>query len=194
MISQTRLEVALEKLSQPGTIGVMPTDTLYGLVCRAEDPAAVARLYSLKKRHQKPGTLLAANVGQLVKLGLKRRYLKAVEQYWPGAVSVIIPCGPQLSYLHQGLQGLAVRIPDDQPLRSLLAASGPLLTSSANNPDQPPASSATQARRYFKSAVDFYIDGPDLSGQLPSTIIRLLDDTVEVVRQGAVQLDRGQVQ
>jgi L-threonylcarbamoyladenylate synthase len=173
-----------------GAIGVIPTDTVYGVVARAADPKAVARLYELKKRDNKPGTLIAASLEQLEELGLKHRYLKAVEQYWPGAVSVIIPAAdPNLKYLHQGKMSLAVRIPDDKKLQQLLKDNGPLLTSSANQPDQPPANTITEAKKYFGDQVDFYVDGGDLSGRQPSTVIRIIDDAVEVLRQGAVKID-----
>ena len=65
---------------QSGAVGIMPTDTVYGLVCQAASEASVARLYALKARENKPGTLIAANLQQLIDLGLKARYLKAVEQ------------------------------------------------------------------------------------------------------------------
>ena len=171
------------------TLVVLPTDTVYGVVARAEDVAAVTRLYQLKHREGKPGTLIAANLDQLENLGLKRRYLKAVEQYWPGAISVIIPCAdPNLAYLHQGKNSLAVRIPDHLELQNLLLQTGPLLTSSANEPGQPPAVTIEQARDYFGAAVDVYVDGGDLTHHQPSTIIRIIDDEIEVVREGAVRI------
>jgi len=176
------------QLNSLGTIGVLPTDTVYGVVARADDPAAVQRLYDLKHREGKPGTLIAATVDQLVELGLKARYLKAVEQYWPGAVSVIIPCGPELEYLHEGKFSLAVRVPDQPELQKLLARTGPLLTSSANHPNEPTATTVAMARNYFGEDVDFYIDGGDLSGHQPSTIIRVVDDAIEVLREGAVKI------
>jgi L-threonylcarbamoyladenylate synthase len=180
-----------EKICQPGTIGVIPTDTVYGVACRASDQAAVVRLYELKKRENKPGTLIAASIKQLEELGLKHRYLKAVEQFWPGAVSVVIPASdPALSYLHQGKFSLAVRIPDDKNLQNLLKKTGPLLTSSANQPGQEPAFNIAQAKEYFGDKVDFYEDGGDLSGRQPSTLIRILDDAIEVLRQGAVKIDQ----
>jgi L-threonylcarbamoyladenylate synthase len=176
-------------LLQNGSIGVIPTDTVYGVVARAEDSASVKRLYDLKKRDSKPGTLIAASTKQLEDLGLKHRYLKAVEQFWPGAVSVIIPVSdPNLSYLHQGKLSLAVRIPDDPNLRDLLKITGPLLTSSANDPGQPTAVSLEQAKAYFGEKVDFYDGDVDLSGRQPSTIIRILDDAIKVVRMGAVKI------
>lgn len=183
-------DVAQDLLQKGAAVGVIPTDTVYGLVARASDKAAVARLYELKQRDGKPGTIIAANIAQLEELGLKRRYLKAVEQFWPGAVSVIIPVAdPDLSYLHQGLRALAVRIPNQPELLKLLEKTGALQTSSANLTGQPTANTIQEARDYFGDAVDFYIDGGDLSKRQPSTVIRVVDDAIEVLRAGAVPID-----
>lgn len=178
------------QLQEPGAVGVIPTDTVYGVVAQAADKQAVIRLYELKKREGKPGTLIAANLKQLEELGLKHRYLKAVESYWPGAISVVIPAAdPALEYLHQSRMSLAVRLPADPKLQKLLEQTGPLITSSANAPGQPPASTIEQAKAYFGDQVDFYIDGGNLSGREPSTLIRIIDDAIEVLRQGAVKID-----
>lgn len=183
---------AAPKLLQAGAIGVLPTDTIYGVVARAADLAAVERLYALKHREHKPGTLIAASIAQLEELGIKHRYLKAVEQFWPGAVSVVIPAAdPALAYLHQGKMSLAVRIPDSPQLLRLLDATGPLVTSSANHPGEPPANTVNEARAYFGDEVDFYVDGGDTSGRAPSTVIRIVDDAIEVLRAGAVKIQDG---
>jgi L-threonylcarbamoyladenylate synthase len=84
---------------------------------------------------------------------------------------------------------LAVRIPDDKKLQALLKETGPLLTSSANPPGKKPADTIAEARKYFGDKVDFYSDGGDLSKRQPSTVIRIIDDAVEVLRQGAVKID-----
>lgn len=181
------------KLQQRGAVGVIPTDTVYGVVARAADQEAVARLYALKHREGKPGTIIAANLEQLEALGLKHRYLKAVEQYWPGPLSVVIPCGLDLQYLHQGKLSLAVRLPDNQDIQALLLQTGPLLTSSANHPGEPTSINVDQAKEYFGDEVDFYVDGGDLSDYQPSTIIRIVDDAVEVLRQGAVHVKEADI-
>jgi L-threonylcarbamoyladenylate synthase len=177
--------VELQTAIQNGAVGVLPTDTVYGLVCHAQDQSAVARLYDLKSRERKPGTVIAASIGQLAELGVKARYLRAVEQFWPGAVSVVIPC-PDLHYVTQGLTSLAVRIPSDPAVQRLLRHTGALLTSSANHPGKPPANNLAEAETYFGDNVDFYVDGGDLSGRAPSTVLRVVDDAIEVLRQGAV--------
>ena len=179
-------DTKLVTLLKHGSVGVMPSDTIYGLMCVASDEAAVERLYALKKREHKPGTVIAASIDQLVELGLKRRYLTAVEQYWPGPVSVIIPGGdPKTSYLRQDATGLAVRVVADKKLIRLLKKTGPLLTSSANHPGEKPSDTIMEAEVAFGKELDFYVDGGNLSKRKPSTLIRVVDDAVEVLRPGA---------
>lgn len=170
-----------------GQVGVFPTDTLYGLVARANDESAVRRLYELKHREHKPGTMIAASIDQLVELGITRRYLVAVASFWPGALSVVVPVlSSDLEYLHMGKQSLAIRIPDDEAILAVLEKTGPLITSSANMPGEPPANTVDEAKEYFGASVDFYVDGGNLAGRLPSTVVRIVDDAIEVLRPGAV--------
>lgn len=178
------MNTIVQHLAQEGEIAVIPTDTVYGVVARASDPKAVLRLYELKHRENKPGTLVAYDIDQLVELGVERHYLKEVERFWPGAVSVIVPCGENLAYLHQDKGSLAIRIPSDEWLRSILKETGPLITSSANQPGEPPATTIDEAKRYFGDKVTFYEDRGVINRD-PSTIIRINEGAVEIIRQGA---------
>jgi tRNA A37 threonylcarbamoyladenosine synthetase subunit TsaC/SUA5/YrdC len=69
----------------------------------------------------------------------------------------VIPTGPILGYLHQGLWSIAVRIPDDKDLVALLGKTGPLLVCGKESK--------------------------------PATVIRVVDDMIEVLQKGAVELD-----
>lgn len=178
----------VEHLRKQGEIAVIPTDTVYGVVARVADAQAVARLYRLKHREGKPGTLVAASIDQLVDMGIQREDLAVAATLWPGAVSVITPCGPDLYYLHQGKDSLAIRIPDDPWLLKLLEQTGPLLTSSANQPGEPPATTVDEAKAYFGDQVDWYED-KGVVNRDPSTVIRMVDGAVEIVRLGAVKFD-----
>ncbi|HSX06326.1 MAG TPA: L-threonylcarbamoyladenylate synthase [Candidatus Saccharimonadia bacterium] len=180
----------LIQLLKEGAVGVMPTDTVYGLACRAADPKAVERLYGLKQRENKPGTIIAGRLQELIDLGLRARYLKAVEHYWPNSLSVVIPCADTgLAYLHQGKNSLAVRVPAYEDLQKLTRHTGALLTSSANQPGEQPATNLAEAQAYFGDSVDFYVDGGVIKDHVPSTVIRVIDDAIEVLREGAVKID-----
>lgn len=183
MIPIVNLVEANTILNKEG-VGVIPTDTVYGVVARAKNKNTVEKLYMLKARQNKPGTLLAANVDQLIDLGLDQSQLGLASRYWPNPVSIILSAPDELKYLHQGIGSLAVRIPDDASLRELLEA-GPLVSSSTNLPGLTPATNIKEAYSYFKGDVDFYVDGGDLSGRIASTIARVENGKLVAIRQGA---------
>ncbi len=177
------------ELLKNGAVGVIPTDTIYGLVCAASHESAVGRLYDIKHRARQPGTTIAASVEQLQALGFPLRSLRAVEHLWPNALSVEMPARSVPTYLSTGELTMAVRIPADEGLRGLLAQTGPLMTTSANHPAEPAATDIAGARRYFGDNVDFYVDAGDLGVRPPSTIIRIIDDAIDIIREGAVKID-----
>jgi len=177
---------------QSGAVGILPTDTIFGIVAAANNKEAIAKLYEAKHREGKPGTMIAASTDQLVALGLDKQYVDKVAHLWPNSVSIVLPAGPQLSYLHQGKNSLAVRIPSNPDIHALLEQTGPLLTSSANMPGEPSSNNVQEAQDYFGETVDFYVEG-DTSKNQASTVAMLHDDgTIEVLRQGAVVIEGGE--
>lgn len=171
-----------------GGVGVLPTDTIYGIVARAGNKQAVERLYALKKREHKPGTVIAANAAQLITLGIDADAVNKVSHLWPNPISIVIPAGSELNYLHQGLGDLAVRIPADARLRAFLEETGPLLTSSANHPGEAPSVDVAQAQTYFGDEADFYVNEGERHGA-PSTVLRYWRGHFETLRPGAIAVD-----
>ncbi len=194
--------VALQEAIQlllDGGVGILPTDTVYGIVAKAEDEAVVTRMYALKQREQKPGTLIAASTDQLVELGVAPDEIDKVAKYWPNPISAVLtinnpkkdnPLTDEVSctYLDQGVGTLAVRVVADPQIRAILKQTGPLITSSANQPGEPPATTIDEAVSYFGDSVDFYVDGGTIAVTQPSTIIRPTTDGVEVLRHGGMSL------
>lgn len=172
-------------LLRNGAVGVVPTDTVYGLVAVASNKQAVERMYALKRRQEKPGPTIAASVEQLRSLGIDSTLLHYVEKYWPAPLSIILPSGVELHYVTQGVGESPFRVVADAELRAFLEQTGPLVTSSANQPGEPVATTVQEAKAYFGDQVDFYVDGGQLVNRAPSTIARLQGGVVEVLRQGA---------
>jgi len=170
-----------------GAVGVLPTDTVYGLVASARNPRAVERLYKLKQRENKPGTVIAASCEQLIQLGVEQKYVDNAKAFWPNQISIVLPVDPKLDYLSQGVGSTAFRVVADVALRTLLEKTGPLLTSSANDPGDPPATTIQMAKDYFHDKVAYYVDGGKKSDN-PSTIIQIHDAGVTVIRQGVFVL------
>jgi L-threonylcarbamoyladenylate synthase len=173
-------------------VGVLPTDTLYGLVGRALSEKAVRRICRLKSRDDgKPFIILISSLGNLDLFNIKVSdgVKIMLEKCWPGKISVVLPCdNEKLSYLHMGAKSLAFRIPGKENLINLLKKTGPLVAPSANRSGGNSALTIEEAKKYFGEKVDFYVDEGRLES-LPSTLIRINDGKVEVLRKGAVEID-----
>ncbi len=171
-----------------GGVGVMATDTIYGIVGSALKPGTVERIYRLRKRSRaKPFIVLIASRRDLARFGVRpdRKTKKILCKLWPGPVSVILPCAlKRFAYLHRGAETIAFRVPAKQSLRRLLAQTGPLVAPSANPEGMPPANTIAQAKQYFGNRVDFYVDGGS-ARSLPSTLIAIKDGTIHILRKGA---------
>jgi len=157
-----------------GGVGVIPTDTIYGVVGSAMQPETVERIYKLRKRDlKKPFIVLIPSVSSLRRFGIRLdSYRRAfLSEAWPGPVSVIFPvAGKKYAYLHRGKKSLAFRVPGDPALQALLRKTGPLAAPSANWEGKPPAQTLKEAQRFFGAGVEFYLDGGRVKGK-PSTLI-----------------------
>lgn len=163
----------ISKTLAAGGIGVMPTDTIYGLVGQALNEKTVERIYSVRKRTpSKPMIILISSVNDLSLFNVKTD-LDQLNKFWPGKVSIILPCpDKKFYYLHRGSNSLAFRLPDDSALRQFISQAEPLVAPSANLEGLPPATTIKEAEDYFGGQVDFYLDGGKIEAN-PSKLIKI---------------------
>lgn len=178
-----------------GKIGVMPTDTIYGIVGLALNPKTVGEIYRLRKRSlDKPMIILISAVFDLTKFGiiLTKNQEIFLKKIWPNSVSVILPCNEEkFKYLHRGTNSLAFRIPGNEILIKIIKKVGPLVAPSANYESEPPSETITDAKCYFGNKISFYLDGGGIKSK-PSTIIELSNDRqVKLIREGAFIFSSG---
>lgn len=186
----------ITKIIKEGGVGVLPTDTLYGLVGLALNKKAVERIYEIKKRDkEKKLIILIAHKKdlKLFKINIDDRTKKALNKFWPNPISIVLPLSDDktfnqsIFYLNRGTDTLAFRMPKPKWLRKLLKKTGPLVAPSANPEGMSPAENIEQAKAYFGNLVDFYVDKGQLKGQ-PSTLIALNEQGLEVRRQGVAEI------
>jgi L-threonylcarbamoyladenylate synthase len=184
------LDAALAALRR-GEVVAVATDTVYGLVCDPAAPAAVDRIYALKRRPDDLElTLLAADAIDLegvVRWNPSGRALGAA--FWPGPLSLVLPVGDhRLAIPRRGLT-LSVRVPDHPRLRDLLRRSGPLASTSANRHGAPAATTAPALRRQFGADVALVMSG-GRPGGVASTIIDCTVTPPRVLRDGPIDSRR----
>ena len=182
----TKMNDLIIKILKNGGVGILLTDTLYGLVGRALDKKAIKRIYRIKGRNnKKPLIILISSAKDLKLFGVKlnKQTKKTVENLWPGSVSVILPClSKKFTYLHRGTKTLAFRLPGKKPLLDILKKTGPLVAPSANPEKKPPAQNIKEAKIYFGDRVDFYLKGGKPRSK-PSDIIKISDEKIEFIRK-----------
>jgi tRNA threonylcarbamoyl adenosine modification protein (Sua5/YciO/YrdC/YwlC family) len=175
-----RLDPALQALAR-GELIVIPTETVYGLAADPRIPAAMERMFDAKGRpREKPVTLMASGLDQVLRHGcaLSPAARALAAKYWPGPLTLVLPLG-------DAMEGF--RIPDHAVTLELLKKAGTVLAvTSANASGEPPATTADDAVRALGSWVSVVIDSGPSPGGVPSTVVRVVGDSVEILREGAI--------
>ncbi|MBI2022291.1 threonylcarbamoyl-AMP synthase [Candidatus Daviesbacteria bacterium] len=191
-IIKNKSEQQIEEILRGGGIGVIPSDTIYGIVGSALIPKTVEKIYELRKRSKnKPMIILISSLAdlKLFNITLTRSQKTFLEKNWPNPLSVVLHCPDEnLSYLHRGQKSLAFRMPKDRWLLELLKLTGPLSAPSANLEGEKSAKSIEQAKKYFGDKIDFYINGGKVVSH-PSTLIKLYNHKIEILRQGGYDIN-----
>jgi L-threonylcarbamoyladenylate synthase len=196
ILSVGQVDVAAKIVSEGGIVG-LPTDTVYGLACDPTNRRSADRLFVVKGRDAKPVPILCSDpeaAQELVSLGDKAAALAA--RYWPGALTIVAPMREGAlrriaPTIHQDSGWLGVRVPDHRFATSLARRAGGCITgTSANLSGRPSCRSAEEVAGAMGSQLDAIVDGGRLGG-LESTVIRVVGETVEVLRRGSIAIEQG---
>ena len=177
-----------EQVLKKGGVIIAPTDTLYGILARAEEKKAVERIYKIKGRDEnKPFIILITDIKDLEKFGIEHsNILENVGMFPKGRkVSFILPCkNPEFKYLHRGTKSLAFRVVGkrNKNLFNLICKVGPLVAPSANPQGLNPAKTITEAKKYFVNHINLYINVGKRDSK-PSTIISFLEKKPKIIRK-----------
>lgn len=174
------------EILKKGGIGILPTDTIYGVLGSALKKETVEKIYKVRKREKKkPFIILISRISDLKIFGIKIKPFqkKLIKKFWPGPVSLIFECKKKkFFYLHRGKNSLAFRVPRPKWLRDLLRKTGPLVAPSANISGKKPAKTIKKAKKYFGSKIDFYFDAGKIEKK-PSTLIDIRKKEVKILRK-----------
>lgn len=169
-----------------------PTETAYALGCDVANQKAVDLMFKLKKRAKSKTLPLIAG-----SLAMVKRYCKMsaeegrlAKRYWPGALTMVLNVAPnQLSKGIVAKDGtVAIRVSSNKMARELSRELGaPLVSTSANLAGEDECYSINDAKKSFSNSVMF-LDGGRLKKQKPSTIVKIIDGKIKILRQGEIKL------
>jgi L-threonylcarbamoyladenylate synthase len=147
-----------------GGLVAYPTEAVYGLGCHPLDYAAVSRLLALKQRPMEKGLILISDTLEALYpfVGpLTDPSMQAVRESWPGPATWLVPATEHVPRWLTGQHAtLAVRVTNHPIAAALCRASGtPLVSTSANISQYPPARTALQVRLRCGTGIDFILHG-----------------------------------
>ena len=207
----SKAESAIKKAAEvvlDGGLVAFPTETVYGLAARVDLAGTAERLAKLKERPvNKPFTVHIGRKGQLGRYvpwvsPLDRALLRRA---WPGPLTAVFSFGPeQMEEIRQSWseqefnalyheQSIGVRLPDHEVARGLLGAvDAPVVAPSANLAGARPPSCAEDVLEQLDGRIDLVLDAGSTRYSQASTVIRLQNGSMEMLRQGV--LDAGAIE
>lgn len=191
-------------LSQGGVI-LHPTETCYGFACDATHDGALKKLYKLKRMpFTKPCSIMVSSLEEAQKYGNFSELAKNLaREFWPGPLTLIVPRKnfPEFlnsKFLNSNSENIGIRVPAHSwTLELLRTYPSPLITTSANVSGQPETYQVSEVLRQLQNEQgqhgqqsrrpDFIVDVGIISEEKPSTILKILDDSFRILREGPLR-------
>lgn len=174
-----------------GGIVVFPTETVYGIGTNGLDKEAVERLYKIKERPlNKPISLLVSDYEMIEKVvkDINELEYKIMKKFFPGPLTIILnkkDIVPDI--LTSGGSTVGIRMPEEEITRKLIEYAGvPIAAPSANISGKPSGIDLQEIVKEFGDKVDYYIDGGKSKIGIGSTIVKVENNTIKILREGSI--------
>ncbi|NOJ83923.1 threonylcarbamoyl-AMP synthase [Myxococcus xanthus] len=189
--SPRHIQRAVEVLERGGLLAY-PTDTYFGLGCDLSSKKGIERLYQLKGRDKKkPLSFLCPDLSDVARYAHVSNFAyRTMKSLTPGAFTFILEATRLVPDLMMSKQKqVGIRVPESALVRELTRALGrPLVTTSATNTEGEPLTDAKDIKEALGHGLDLILDGGVTLNE-PSTVISLIGDSLEILRQGKGRLE-----
>lgn len=184
------LKAPAEAIKQ-GKLVLFPTETVYGIGANALDEEAVKKIYIAKGRaSDNPLIAHIANLEMLKKLAMEVGKVeeKLIEKFWPGPLTIVFKKKTVVpDVITGGLDTVAIRMPSDIIAHKLIEYSNcPIAAPSANISGKPSGTQVEDVIGELDGKVEYVIDGGKVDIGVESTVIRVIDGVVHILRPGKV--------
>ena len=192
-LTEDNLKDINKVLDEDGVI-IFPTDTVYGIACNCYSIDGLNKIFSFKNRPlSKPINVLTDSIEKIkmVSNGLKEKEIELIEKYLPGDLTIIVDKNERVpDLLTANLKTVGVRIPNHKmALKILENYPYPLATTSVNLAGLSPGMEVSDFIEEFKNKVDIIVDGGKSPIGLPSTIVRIENDSLKILREGNLKVE-----
>lgn len=186
------IAILKETLSNGGVV-IIPTDSVYALVCAANQPDAIKKMSVLKKADPTHFSLLFSDLAMVSEYSkpLNKDHFKIMNRLLPGPFTFILQSNNELQKIFPGRKTMGVRIPSNNIPQFLIAELGvPLITTSIHDDDTllDYTTDPELIARNWEGKVDVIVNG-GFGNNEPSTILDCTDQGITMIRQGIGELD-----
>jgi L-threonylcarbamoyladenylate synthase len=178
------------KSYQNGQIIAFPTDTVYGIGCDPFNKESITRIFELKKRSgEKKFPILGLSKMELEKIVIFNSDAEKISQrFWPGQVTLLLPIKKAMSQKIDSNGKLAVRVPNDKCMLTILKQCKLIIGTSANLSGEKSILDSNELKIKLPE-IDVLVDGGKIFSSGESTIIDFVDGKLEIIREGSVSKD-----
>ena len=175
------------KSYENGEIVAFPTDTVYGIGCDPFRKDSITKIYELKKRDgEKKFPILGISKEELEKIvEFNSDAEKIAQKFWPGQVTLLLPIRKEIFEEIENNGKLAVRVPGNECILSILKQCKLIIGTSANISGEKSILDSNELKIKLPG-VDVLVDGGKIINSRESTIIDFIDGKLKIIREGYV--------
>ena len=180
-----RLLEECTEILRRGALALFPTDTVYGIGCRADREESVEKIYRIKRRPRDLAIpVLISDPEDLEIYGMPgEEALRLARENWPGALTLVVFSRGKLAPSLSSSESLGFRCPDAPILRELIRRLGvPLAATSANRSGCAEVFSPEDLPEDFRAGIDLILNGGRLPHRRPSKVIDCTVSPSQVLR------------
>ena len=177
-----------------GNIVLFPTETVYGIGANALDENAVNKIFEAKGRAcDNPLIVHISNIAMLDDLVKEVGQVEQelMDNFWPGPLTIIFDrkeCIPNV--VTAGLNTVGIRMPSNEIARKLIEfARLPIAAPSANISGKPSGTKIEDIIDELDGKVDYILDSGMVDIGVESTVIRVIDNKVHILRPGKITVE-----
>ncbi len=187
--------INLEKVSseiKKGKIFVFPTSTVYGIGTNVFNKEAVEKIYNMKKRDYQKALIVLINGYEMLKdivMPLNDIEKKLAETFWPGFLTLVLKKKDIIpDIVTASKDTVAVRYDANKLLNSIIdKAKVPIVAPSANISNEPCINDIKDLSKSIYDSVDYVIDLGKINSNKESTIVKVEDNNVYILREGKIK-------
>ncbi|MCI8486454.1 MAG: threonylcarbamoyl-AMP synthase [Clostridia bacterium] len=193
VIKDNELDEIVDIIKKDGII-VFPTETVYGIGGNALSENVIKKIYNIKKRPQEKAlSILVKSKEEIQKYAYINNKLeeKIIDNFMPGPITIILEKRKDKTSLLTGDDDtIGIRIPDNIIIGKILERCNlPVVGSSANISGKPSSIKLEDIKPDFDGIVDVFIDGGECIQNVSSTIVKVVDGKVKILREGSISIN-----